>query len=110
MTIKIKQIIPVTVLALSTLLGCQAEERNSQEITERVMALKTEFVRACENKLSLNDLHNGELTAIIDHRNKLLAAKGYDPTAEYWWCGNDGLYRASFPQTQFPNPVRKKNF
>lgn len=95
-----KILLPLTALLISA--ACQntsLKEDNSNQ----VVALKTEFVQACESKLGEYDLYDGDLDQIVKRRNELLI------NDEYWWCGNKGgLYHATFPQTDFPNPVRYK--
>lgn len=101
-TTKLNQLITVTALSLGALLsGCKKAEYI--DITPEIIDLKKEFIASCKRK-SNYDIYNGELDAILQQRNQLLAANGYD-RSEQWWCRNDGKYRASFPHTQFPNPA-----
>lgn len=106
-TTKLNQLITVTVLTLGTLLsGCKKAEYKN--IDAEIVALKRDFITSCESKSNYN-IYNGELDAIVQQRNELLAANGYD-RSEQWWCRNDGKYQAGFPHTQFPNLVRKKDY
>ncbi|MEK6969099.1 MAG: hypothetical protein AABW48_01595 [Nanoarchaeota archaeon] len=101
-TTKLNQLITVTALTLGTLLsGCKKADYN--DITPEIINLKKEFINSCERK-SNHNIYDGELDAIVQQRNQLLAANGYD-RSEQWWCRNDGKYQASFPHTQFPNPA-----
>lgn len=97
---KIQKILPLTALLMSA--ACQ-NAQPKKDLSNQVVALKTEFIQACESTLDRYDLYGGDLDQIITRRNKLPV------NDEYWWCGNEGgLYQATFPQTNFPNPVRYK--
>ncbi len=102
------KILPLTVLLMSA--ACQQNGQEKKDITNQVVALKTEFAQACESKLGEDDLYDGSLNQIVERRNELLRNKDYSAANESWWCGNKGgFYRATFPQTEFPNPAQSQH-
>lgn len=95
-----KILLPLTALLMGA--ACQ-NAQPKKDISNQVVALKIEFIQACESKLGEYDLYDGNLDQVVKRRNKLPIDN------EYWWCGNKGgLYQATFPQTNFPNPVHYK--